>query len=350
MYTRTRAISGLLTAGLLVMLLAGRAMSANTQPTITTLTPNTTLAGSADFLLTVDGTNFTSTSQIYFGRTALTTTFVSTTELTATVPSTSVALPHLVGVFVYNGPGTWWPSFPSLFTVTPADPPILTSISPTTVVADSGAFPLTVTGSNFLSTAVILFGRTALTTTFVSATELTATVPGNLIDHAGAVPVVVTNGPVNGASGPVWLPVTPPTAQVTYHIPYRGTASSADIDMVYRLAPGAALDLTQPVTITLENPATTTTAAVPVYSLGPVTLTSQTFTPFFGKGTPVTFYEYTAAGVHLRVVPKDTNEYTVNLDADDVDLSAVTLTAPVDITLVIGGQTFTDEVTPETGR
>jgi hypothetical protein len=38
-----------------------------------------------------------------------------------------------------------------------------------------GAFTIQVNGSGFLTGAQVMFGTTALTTTFVSATELTAT-------------------------------------------------------------------------------------------------------------------------------------------------------------------------------
>jgi uncharacterized protein (DUF1800 family) len=67
---------------------------------------------------------------------------------------------------------------------------VLTTVSPTAVTA--GPISLTLTGTGFVNGAVVNFGSTALATTFVSATELTA--KGTAIaSQAGNVPVTVTN-------------------------------------------------------------------------------------------------------------------------------------------------------------
>ena len=56
-------------------------------PSLTSLSPQFTNAGSAQFNLTVNGSGFTSASSVYWGSAALTTQFVSATQLTATVPA-----------------------------------------------------------------------------------------------------------------------------------------------------------------------------------------------------------------------------------------------------------------------
>jgi hypothetical protein len=66
--------------------------------------------------------------------------------------------------------------------------PILTGISP--VSTNLGNFSLTLTGSDFVSGAQVLFGTTTLTTTFVSATQLSAT--GNATS-AGNFSITVQN-------------------------------------------------------------------------------------------------------------------------------------------------------------
>src|SRR5271170_5591763 len=53
------------------------------------------------------------------------------------------------------------------------DTPVLSNVSPATFTA--GASSLTLTGSKFVSGAQVLFGGAAISTTFVSATQLTAT-------------------------------------------------------------------------------------------------------------------------------------------------------------------------------
>jgi hypothetical protein len=72
--------------------------------------------------------------------------------------------------------------------------PVITGISPASV--NAGSFALTVTGSKFVNGAQVIFGGTALPTTFVSNAQLTAT--GNA-STAGAIPVTVQN-PDPGAS------------------------------------------------------------------------------------------------------------------------------------------------------
>jgi hypothetical protein len=70
--------------------------------------------------------------------------------------------------------------------------PSITSLVPASAMAGASAFTLTVNGSGFVSGAAVMWGTTALTTTFVSATQLTATVPANLVAATGAANVTVT--------------------------------------------------------------------------------------------------------------------------------------------------------------
>ena len=74
--------------------------------------------------------------------------------------------------------------------------PAMTSISPGTI--GQGQFTIVVTGSNFVSGAVVMFGTTALATTFNSSTQLTATGTATP-SQAGNVVVKVQN-PAPGAS------------------------------------------------------------------------------------------------------------------------------------------------------
>jgi uncharacterized protein (DUF1800 family) len=68
--------------------------------------------------------------------------------------------------------------------------PVVTSVSPQ--VIGVGAFTLQVNGSGFLSGAQVMFGTTALTTTFVSSTQLNATGTAAAA-QAGSVAVTVVN-------------------------------------------------------------------------------------------------------------------------------------------------------------
>jgi hypothetical protein len=91
--------------------------------------------------------------------------------------------------------------------------PALTSVAPTSFPV--GAFSLTVNGSNFVSGAQVTFAGAALTTAFVSATQLTAT---GTAASAGTFGVGVTNpNPGSSISGAINVQVTggnqpPPSA------------------------------------------------------------------------------------------------------------------------------------------
>ena len=174
-------------------------------PTITSISPSTVTAGGAAFTLTLTGTNFITGATVSFNSTALTTTFVSATQLTAAVPANLVAQPVTGQITSSNAGGT--ASNAVSLTVT-APVPTLTSISPATVTQGGPSFTLTVTGANFFSGATVLLGTAALTTTFVSSTQLTAAVAMSLIQQAGTVQVTVTN-PGSAASGPLPLTINP---------------------------------------------------------------------------------------------------------------------------------------------
>ncbi len=79
------------------------------------------------------------------------------------------------------------------FTVSPAAVPTLSGLSPVGAVAGSSATTVTLTGTNFTTTDQVKVNTTVLTTTFVSATTLTAVIPANLLTTAGTLPVTVTD-------------------------------------------------------------------------------------------------------------------------------------------------------------
>jgi uncharacterized protein (DUF1800 family) len=82
--------------------------------------------------------------------------------------------------------------------------PVVSSVSPQ--IIGVGAFTIQVNGSGFLTGARVMFGTTALTTTFVSATELTAT--GTAVAaQAGSVSVTVVN-PAPGVNNSTTSAVT----------------------------------------------------------------------------------------------------------------------------------------------
>lgn len=73
--------------------------------------------------------------------------------------------------------------------------PVTTSISPSSKIAGTGTFTLTVNGSNFINgTSVVAWNGSNRTTTYVSSTQLTASIPASDIISSGTNAVTVVNG------------------------------------------------------------------------------------------------------------------------------------------------------------
>src|SRR5207253_1243442 len=71
--------------------------------------------------------------------------------------------------------------------------PTLTALTPSSTTAGGPAFTLVADGGNFVSGATVLWNGAARTTTFVSATQVTATIPAADIAAAGTAAVTVRN-------------------------------------------------------------------------------------------------------------------------------------------------------------
>ena len=74
----------------------------NPVPTLTSISPDNTAAGGAEFTLTVDGTNFVASSVVRWDGADRTTTLVSSTQLTATIPASDIASARTAAVTVFN--------------------------------------------------------------------------------------------------------------------------------------------------------------------------------------------------------------------------------------------------------
>jgi hypothetical protein len=86
--------------------------------TLTTLTPSSATAGGPAFTLTADGTGFVAGATLRWNGAARTTTFVSATRVTASIPASDIAAAGSVPVTVANPDGTT--SSAQTFTITPA--------------------------------------------------------------------------------------------------------------------------------------------------------------------------------------------------------------------------------------
>ncbi|HEY6393733.1 MAG TPA: IPT/TIG domain-containing protein, partial [Bryobacteraceae bacterium] len=86
----------------------------------------------------------------------------------------------------------------------------ITSVSPTSVQAGSPGVQLTITGKGFVSGSVVNFNATKLTPVFVSASSLTADVPGGLLATGGTALITVSNPDGSVANGPTFVITSQP--------------------------------------------------------------------------------------------------------------------------------------------
>ncbi|MGA7402339.1 MAG: IPT/TIG domain-containing protein [Candidatus Sulfotelmatobacter sp.] len=75
---------------------------AGTMPTIEALAPNAMNSGGAAFVLTVNGSDFSSNATVNWNGAAKTTTYVSASQLTATIAAEDIATPATVPITVTN--------------------------------------------------------------------------------------------------------------------------------------------------------------------------------------------------------------------------------------------------------
>ena len=177
--------------------------------TITSVSPASIPAGSPAFTMTVNGANFVSGAAVDFNGVPATTTFVSATQLTATIPANDVLTAGTALITVTNPDEQT--SNAIAFSITGANnpAPVITSLQPNTAAAGSPQFTLTVNGTGFISSSVVFFAGNARATTFVSSTQLTATILASDIATAGFPSVVViTPTPGGGNSDPATFTVT----------------------------------------------------------------------------------------------------------------------------------------------
>jgi outer membrane protein assembly factor BamB len=186
--------------------------------TLTSLTPAAVNAGTGATVITATGSGFTASSVIEWNGTALTTSYVSATSLTATLPVADLAAPGAVSVTVSNASSGGASSSIVTFTIGEQTAPTVASLAPAAMMVGGDAFQLIVTGTNFQSGATVLWNGSAIPTVFDSATQLTAQVTAAQIAALGTIPVAVANDAVAGGTSNVTnfsITATPPAPTIT---------------------------------------------------------------------------------------------------------------------------------------
>ena len=157
---------------------------------IASLSPNSATAGGPTFTLTLNGSGFLAGSTVRWNGSALSTSYVSGTQLNASVPAGQITSQGTASVTVVNPGGTT--SNAVTFTIN-APTPSISNLSPNSATAGGPAFTLTVNGSGFLVGSTVQWSGSALPTNYVSGTQLNASVPAGQITSQGTASVTVVN-------------------------------------------------------------------------------------------------------------------------------------------------------------
>jgi hypothetical protein len=198
----------------------GNTFQSPTGAPINFLAPSDANAGGAAFTLLVTSSSggFVANTVIQWNGKTITTTYVSASQVTATIPAALIAKPGIAFVNTFqpqSGSGMNGLSNVISFIINPTPNPVpaITSISPNTAAAGSPTFTLTVSGSSFLLTSDPTGGsqvfwnmgatQSTLPIVSISATQIQATVDTSLLVNATSQAVTATVT--------VYNPPVPPT-------------------------------------------------------------------------------------------------------------------------------------------
>jgi hypothetical protein len=170
-----------------------------TNPHISSISPVSVVAGSGSASLTVNGVGLTGGTVLLNGSaTSVNTTPGSDAQLTATIAAALTGGGGTPQISVSTGAGT---SNSLTFTVL-GGAPTITSVTPTQAPLANLPATITVTGTGFAANSQVLMnpdvGGTAIPTTFVSSTSLTATIPAVFANGFGSTNSVGVENPAPG--------------------------------------------------------------------------------------------------------------------------------------------------------
>jgi len=189
----------------------------NPVPAVSALSVSRLTVGSVPATVTVTGTGFVASSTVAVNGAARTTSFVNGTQLSFTPTVADLAQPGTLAITVNNvAPGGGTSAAVNITVATGT--PVIASATPNSILTGSTDTTVTITGSNFFPTSVAMIGATALSTTYVSSTQLTAVVPAANLASLGWLALSVQTA--GSASATIAIPVATTLALNINHIVY----------------------------------------------------------------------------------------------------------------------------------
>jgi outer membrane protein assembly factor BamB len=239
--------------------------------TLTSISPSAVVAGGAGFTLTLTGANFTKNSIVIFNQSAQPTTFVSPTQLTASINANMLVTPEEGSVTVESSSqeNAQVSAGLQLLVLAPGPDPTVTSLAPNSAIVGSAGFTLTVNGANFTIGSAVLWGGTPLATFLVSPNQLTTSISASQIANIGTTPVSVQaysnpSAPISNAVNFTVAPVPPLTLNSVF--PSIITAGGGDFTLTavgLSFAPNAIIQWNGTALATSQVSSSVLRAAVP---------------------------------------------------------------------------------------
>lgn len=196
---------------------------------IGSLSPVAAPEGGATFTLTVNGTGFTPAAVVRLNGSNRATTYVSSTQLTASIPSTDITTSGTRNITVAIGS---YVSAGATLQVNAA--PQASSLSPDTSVVGGAQINVVITGDFFQNGAVVYFNDVPLVTTYLSATQVRGRLTAGLQTATGTYQMYAIN----------------PDGQRTTDLPFVITGANNPVPTLSGVSPSSANTGTGPLVIT----------------------------------------------------------------------------------------------------
>ncbi|WP_321470789.1 IPT/TIG domain-containing protein [uncultured Paludibaculum sp.] len=199
-------------------------------PTLAAVSPAYVNAGAAGFTVNVTGSDFLPGATIYWAGTPLATTFVSASEMNAAVPAGLVTESGQFDITMANAGGASSIPFTQMLVR-----PVLSTLTPSSIVAGSANVTLSVTGIGFRPTASCRIrssdGDWVLRATYLSSTALSLQVPPEAIMNPGTITVSIGDTTNAAASRLVTVIVEPGKPTISTVLPGSATAAGPEFQL-----------------------------------------------------------------------------------------------------------------------
>lgn len=168
-------------------------------PIVTGFSPASAKAGGAAFTLTVNGSNFAANDGVTWNGSVRTTTFVNSSQVTASITASDIANAGSASVAVYT-PGFVVGSISTNFPITgPNNPaPTISSLSPSSISAGSPDLEVLISGSGFSQSSFAEWNATPLATAFLSSSQLMVLIPAADLTTSGTNATIDVSTPAPG--------------------------------------------------------------------------------------------------------------------------------------------------------